>query len=348
MSSFSLLPIRWLCSSGIAAGILLVQSPSVMGQQLDRPEQPLVHYQLPAPSAPDRERLERAASWLVNRIATGPLQRADAADLQSEVISVIAWKDPTLHPQDPGGLAGYLITDTLWAEVALRGLRPTQSEALRRTLETLEAQTNGLQEVLFGPIPQIHHRPAGEDPVHGVSIGRMLLNQQEWVDVRMFPMEHDDGFTRGHPRLFAEHTAYQALYEYWRQQRELAKARLREIFAMEEQRPTDLRVLWDHDRQVLIDDGNFTEWKNFPDANRCSQYPIKLGTVLYAMRLTTLDREFPEAAAMMQSRLWQAQLPDGGVAHRITVNRDGEVLSRSGATGEATALTILARTVQPR
>ena len=85
-----------------------------------------------------------------------------------------------------------------------------------------------------------------------------------------------------------------------------------------------------------------------PETNRCSQYPIKLGVVLYAMHQTGLDREFPEATAAIQSRLWQAQLPDGGIAHRITVNLNGEVLSRSGATGEATAITILARTVQSR
>ena len=67
--------------------------------------------------------------------------------------------------------------------------------------------------------------------------------------------------------------------------------------------------------------------------------------MLYALRCTGLDREFPEATEALDRRLWQAQRPDGGVAHRIVVNSDGEVVMQSGATGEATSLAILAGTV---
>lgn len=335
---------RWFPSFAL----LVLGASSATGQSPPQPVSFRVEFELPASPSGDRVGLESAAGWLERHIVRGHFESVGdggQAGVDRE-LSIIAWKDPTLHPQDAGALAGYLITDTFWAAVALGKLRPESAAALRHTLDVLGGQSNGLHEVLFGPIPRICHRPADKDFVHGVSVGRITRSQSDWVDVRMFNMLEDHAFTQGHPRLFAEHTGYQALFDHWKNQTKQSQERLRNIFDGDVKTSIESPVVWDHERELLIDQGNFSDWLRINETDRCSQYPIKLGVILYAMRCTGLDREFPVATDALQSRLWQSQRPDGGFAHSIVVDAAGKLVSRSGATGEATALAILAKTVQ--
>lgn len=314
----------------------------------------------PAPShrwqLPDdvsqRKRLEQAADWLVQQIHAGTLQNRPEGipmDHPETPIHVIAWHDPTLAPGAPDQLVGYLLTDTLWAGHALAPFHPKQSRALLETLTRLDASGNGLQEVLFQPLDSIRHRVVDADPVHGTSIGQ--LAGPVTIDVRRFHFEDDPSFTRDHPRLFAEHRVYQALFDYRQGNRERGKERLRSFFRASKTATAQQPVVWDAERQLLIDAGNFQQWREQP-STVVGQYPIKLGTLIFALRYTGLASDYPTQMKALERRLWQAQHPPesptaGGLAHFLRVHPDGTIVRGQGATGEATAIGILSEIISP-
>ena len=74
------------------------------------------------------------------------------------------------------------------------------------------------------------------------------------------------------PRLFAEHTGYQALYEHWSNRPQESAQRLRRVFDRKEIASIESPVVWDHDRKLLIDRGNFMDWQRIDETGRCAQY----------------------------------------------------------------------------
>lgn len=291
------------------------------------------------PSHPaDKARVQRASEWLARHIQRGTLSDAH----RSIDVAIIAWKDPTLHADDPRALAGYAITDTLWASYALTLTEPALARELRDSLERLNCLSNGLHEVLWQPLNAIHHKPIDPDIVHGRSLGRMALGDAT-VDVRTFTMADDVDFTRGHPTLFAEHTVYQALHEFRRGHVQAARDRLRAIVDPAV-RSDGLQVRWDHERALLIDYVNEADYQRFiaSDSSSCRQYSFKLAALLYALRFMGLEDEYSLAAKSLQGRLADAQLPTGGVAHFFDVPADNAPIHPApDATGEATALYLL-------
>ena len=60
-----------------------------------------------------------------------------------------------------------------------------------------------------------------------------------------------------------------------------------------------------------------------------------------------LEGELGPALGEMNGRLWSAQAEDGGIAHFVEVQHDGQIPpARRDSTGEATAIAILAETVR--
>lgn len=296
------------------------------------------------PSDPHtRQCVSRASDWLVNHVQRGVLVVKD----KELPVSIIAWKDPTLHADNASLLAGYAITDSLWASYALSLTRPDVARELHDSLERIDCLSNALHEVIWQRMAAIHHKPMDADPVHGRSLGLMSAEKLV-VDVRSFSMAEDREFTLGHPRLFAEHAVYQSLFEYRNGETLHAVARLRRIFqanAADHESP----VKWDAKNGLLVDFVNETEYQKFLSKNveSCRQYSFKLATLLYACRLMGLDNEFPAELSMVHQRLLKAQLSTGGVAHFFDVFAErGTVQPCPDATGEATAMFVLAESVK--
>jgi hypothetical protein len=292
-----------------------------------------------------RVAVAEASEWLLRHVKTGSL----TTDNTEKSISVIAWKDPTLNPELPEQLAGYVITDTLWASYALTLTHPKVAEELRDSLERLNCSGNSLHEVVWQPLEVIAHKPADLDIVHGRSIG-VMSSGKITIDVRSFTMNTDRDFEIGHPSLFAEHSVYQALYEFRLGKKDSAKKRLRAIFRTSNE-DTKPQIHWERTNGLLVD---YVVEKEFNSllagkTKTCRQYSFKLAILLYACRLLGLEREFPEELEEMNQRLQSAQLRNGGVAHYFDVeNSSSEAQACPDATGEATAIFILAQTVLPR
>ncbi len=166
----------------------------------------------------------RASDWLTKHVKTGKLNREG----REYLISVIGWKDPTLNPELPKQLAGYAITDTLWASYVLTLTNTDVAKELHDSLERLDCLGNSLHEVIWQRVESIRHKPVDEDIVHGRSIG-IISSGDETIDIRTFTVTSDRDFEVGHPLLFAEHAAYQTLYEYRLGKVESARSRLRRI-----------------------------------------------------------------------------------------------------------------------
>lgn len=316
--------------------LILVEAPSlIMGQEtLATPE-----------NAGARVAVNNASDWLLRHVQTGRL----TIDNQEETISVIAWKDPTLNPELPERLAGYAITDTLWASFALTLTQPKVAEELHASLVSLDCLGNSLHEVIWRPMETIAHRPVDLDIVHGRSIGIMPSGKYT-IDVRSFTMNADRDFEIGHTSLFAEHAVYQSLYEFRLGKKDSAKERLRAIVRTSNE-GTKQQIHWERTKGLLVD---YVVEKEFNSllagkTKTCRQYSFKLAILLYACRLLGLEREFPEELEGMNQRLQSAQLRNGGVAHYFDVESSSSAVQNcSDATGEATAIFILAQTVLSR
>ncbi|MBL8890948.1 MAG: hypothetical protein JNL67_13285 [Planctomycetaceae bacterium] len=298
-----------------------------------------------------RDAVERAGEWLVRHVQTGSL----VVDGREQAVSVIAWKDPTLSPEIPDCLAGYTITDTLWASYALSLTHPNVAQKLRESLERLGCNSNSLHEVVWQPLASIHHKPTGPDIVHGRSLGIMTLKDHSvgdpkshmvTVDVRNFIMTEDPAFTAGHPMLFAEHAVYQSLFEFRKGQVDSALGRLRRIFRPESSNDPN-HIRWDTKHGVLTDFAGKSEYDNFlsGQTNFCRQYSFKLAVLLYGCRFMGLEQEFPSEMERIHQRLQDAQLESGGLPHFFDIaGETNSTIRRSDATGEATAIFMLAET----
>ncbi len=327
-------------------GVILLIVSTCSRSAVSQPSNLLPQFELPQNGTTIRKSIERCADWLSSHAVRGLLESCEYAD--KATLSVIAWKDPTLLPEQPNVLAGYLITDTLWASVALRELRPQLSRELLSSLEKLNHTSNGLHEVLWSKVDALRHRSADFDRVHGASVGKLYLSCDRWVDLRVFNMQLDAAFTVGHPKLFAEHAAYQALFEFWHGDVDKARDRIRRILKNDPVNATQQTIFWDNNRRVLVDHLNIDEWREMePSRSTCRIFAFKLATVAYAARILNLEQEFLTEIDGIGKRLWECQLYDGGIAHFARIDMEGELVACKDATGEATAVAILCNTVQP-
>jgi hypothetical protein len=278
----------------------------------------------------------------VNHTVRGTLRgRSDLGPL-----TLVAWHDPTLSPNDKNALTAYAITDSLWASRAISLHYPVQSEEIRSSLNKLDCLHNNLHEVLFEPIRAIHHRSADDDFVHGSLIGTFHSGDKA-ITVRSFRMKYDADYAIGHPALFAEHTVYQSLFHYWNGNTELARNQMKAMFASTaNRRPV---VFWDRERGMLVDHVVADEYRRFigKGTSSCRQYTFKLALVAYAVRLMNLDIVADSVLQQIQETTWSAQLESGGLAHFFSRESDGKVIPCPDATAEATAIAILSETVIP-
>jgi hypothetical protein len=300
-----------------------------------------VTYRIPN-DAGTRSRVIRSAEWLKqHRLSI--VRPGDAC-----LLWAIAWKDPTLEPADPKLLAGYAITDTLWAAKALKLFDPEAAREMEQILQCLGWSSNLLHDVLFHPLDKILHRSADEDIVHGFSLGRFPTVDGHTVDLRVFRQKWDARYDVGHPLFFAEHAVYRALYDFW--QGRTAEARRRLLGVVEENRTstTPDPVFWDPQARILVDFVNHQDWLAFHNGQRpvCRHYTFKLGVFLYAVRLLGLEEEIGPPMAGMKERLWSAQTESGGLAHFVDVRSDGPSTTGRRATSEASAIAILAEVVE--
>jgi len=327
-------PASWRAFRPLAfLGLLAVASAG-----LAQEKSVAVGFRLPD-DAEARGRATRAADWLRRHIET--IERPGGA----EPLRVVAWPDPTLAPDSPGRLAGYLITDTLWAAEALKPFDPEASAGLSRTLDVLGWTGNGLQEVLFRPVARMRHRSDDADPVHGRSLGVFPIEGGRTVDVRVMAQREDPAFEAGHPALFAEHAVYQALHDFWEGRGPEARRRVAGIVRRD---APDDPIFWDADLGVLVDRASREDWRRLRDGERptCRVASFKLGVLVYAIRLMGMEAEVGDPLGAIRRRLATAQREDGGYAHFVEVGGDGAAtLARSGPTGEATAAAILSETV---
>ena len=292
-----------------------------------------------------------ASNWLTKHVRNGKLNREGHEDS----VSVIAWKDPTLNPELPKQLAGYAITDTLWASYALTLTNPEVAKELHDSLERLDCLGNSLHEVIWQRIESIRHKPIDPDIVHGKSIG-IISSGDETIDIRTFTLSVDRDFEIGHPLLFAEHAAYQSLYEYRLGKEESARERLRKIFqrkqgAANDEISAEQHIRWDQNRGLLIDYVTESEYAKVlrGDSLSCRQYTFKLALLVYACERLGLKREFPKELELMHEQLSTSQLPSGGVSHFYDVDSSKKRITPGpDATGEATAIFMLAKTVVSR
>jgi hypothetical protein len=298
----------------------------------------------PIPDDPTSKcRVAHAAWWLMRHAVS--ITRPGA----EEAIRVIAWKDPTLAPENPKLLAGYVITDTFWAAKALKPFDVGLSREMERSIRHLGWYGNGLHDVLFHPVERMLHRSADEDFVHGHSLGCFPIDGGRSVDLRVFRQKFDADYEIGHPILFAEHAVFQAIFDFWKGRK--AEARRRVLGVFKDDRSTDPndRIFWDRNAGILVDYVTRNEWLLFQEgkAPTCRHFSFKLGVLLYAIRIMGLEQEIGPFLAEMKGRLWSAQADDGGVAHYVDVQHDGQIPpARRGSTGEATAIAILAETAQ--
>jgi len=328
----------------LAATVCLLMVPNLKAQAQPAVETSadLVTFRLP--EDPDsKKRVTLAADWL-KKHTVSVSQPGSMAGLQ-----VIAWKDPTLAPEDPKLLAGYVITDTLWASKALKPLDARVADDLERSIRRLGWMGNGLHDVLFHPVRRPLHRSADEDIVHGHSLGRFEIGGGNRVDVRVFRQTYDADYEIGDPHLFAEHAVYQSLFAFWLGRKPEARRRIQGIVNDDRGTEKNDQIFWDSKAGILVDYANREEWDRFQarKAPICRNFSFKLGVLLYAIQLMGLEEEVGPALEEMQSRLWSAQAEDGGIAHFVEVQHDKQLLNaRRDSTGESTAIAILSKTVK--
>jgi hypothetical protein len=329
-------------AGALALWTLVPPAGSISAQEKPDAWQDSVAYHLPEDPA-TKDRVTRAAQWLKRHAVT------IARPGEEWPIRVIAWKDPTLAPDEPKLLAGYVITDTLWGAKALKPFDPEAAGEIERGLRRLGWYGNGLHDVLFHPIDRMLHRSADEDFVHGHSLGRFPIEGGRSVDLRVFRQKWDADYDVGHPILFAEHAAYQGISDFWKGRKEEARRRVLGIVTDDRSTDPNDQIFWDRHARVLVDYVTRKDWLRFQkgDGPTCRHYSFKLGVLLYAIRLLGIEGEIGPRLEEMRRRLWSAQTEDGGVAHFIDVRHDGGVTpGQRDSTGEATAIAILTETVR--
>lgn len=291
----------------------------------------------------EKDQIRRAAGWLEQHLATIRISRL------GRDVRVIAWKDPSLHPLDPGRLAGYLITDTLWSAYALRLSDPGVGDQIIEDLCAMGWHGNGLHELLFRGRPLALHKPAARDWMHGEELGDYPVGEGRQVDLRVFRQEWDSDFAKGHPSLFLEHAVLEALNDHWNGRSEQARSRIRECLRSRDPRADGAWIFWDARRLALIDRANLDAWTAVREGKQASleTWPFKMALLLYAIRLTGLEDSCPEACRGLRQRLQESQHPDGGVCHSLLISKNGDAVPGVFRSGEATAALVLALSVMP-
>ena len=306
-----------------------------------------VCFQKVSPQSEYRDNVEKAVDWLKRHSWDLHLAADDST------VSVIAWYDPTLHPGcDPCAdenshecaFAAYLVTDTLWAYKALAPYHPELAENLRGALMVLRRYGNGLHEVLFHPIKGglLGHLP--KLGVHGTHIGRCSTGGRE-LELRtleILPSSVD-------PIYSCETQVYEALQAFWDGREEEGRERMREVYHSS---PYDY-CYWDTVNKVFIDEATQYVAKYVldcdPEDSCFANATFKLGVFLYAVRVMGMEAEFAGELPFIEERLWEAQHQDGdmagGMAHIVLYRAGEDPQPLCGATGEATAIAVLAHTV---
>lgn len=286
-----------------------------------------------------------ASEWLMRHVRKGRLVIRGS----ERTVSLIAWKDPTLEPDLTDRLAGYAITDTLWSSYALSLTDLKIAQELTDSLKTLNCLSNSLHEVIWQPVKTLSHKPVDADMVHGRSLG-IMSSGEVTVDVRSFTMQADPDFAVGHPMLFAEHAVYQALHDFRSGDPELSKNRIRKIFKPD-LGDSEAHIHWDAQRGLLLDYVIKSDYQKLlaGETNICRQYSFKLAVLLYAARLLGMESEFQTELGEIDQTLLSVQLPSGGMPHFFDLDAaSGASKACPDATGEATAIFILAESVVPK
>ena len=257
---------------------------------------------------------------------------------------------PDACAEDPKLLAGYVITDTLWAAKALALFDRRASEEMEASIEHIGWHGNGLHDVLFHPIDRLRHRPDDPDIMHGHSLGHFPAGDGLVVDLRVPRQRWDPGFSLGHPTLFAEHAVYAALNDFWHGRTAPARRKILDVIA--DRRKSDSKdcTFWDDKAGILVDYVNQADWLALGEGKRdvCRHFTFKLGVLLYAIRVMGLEPEIGARVQSMKRRLWSAQTNSGGVAHFVDVRASGEGTAGREPTGEASAIAIIAEVVEAK
>jgi hypothetical protein len=305
-------------------------------------------------AGPHASRVARAVSWLQANTTT---VRMPAGDLP-----LVVWDDPTLDPPT----VGYLITDTLWAAKALQPYDPDLSDSMQQALIAAGWYGNGLNETLFHGVDAIAHRAASSDWVHGTLLDRCSAvgTPSKAVSLHVPEMTPDPAWTTGNSAQFVDSAIYTTLDAFWHGEVEAARARLREMLSDGRAAAGSDSMFWDLERWVMVDQASRCDYDSnvgtcspqCPSCGQCqgvfcNQYnaAFKLGLLLYAGRVTGVAAEprFARTFEQIEYRLWESQLADGGLAHVTIYGPDTTALLTSGATGEATAIAVLAESVVP-
>lgn len=299
--------------------------------------------------------VSRAIDWLR---ATTTHVRTPTGDLP-----LLVWDDPTLQPHPT---VGYMITDTLWAAKALAPYDPELSDAMQWALVSAGWYGNGLHDALFHAVDALAHRPASSDVIHGTLLERCGVAGQpgrEAHTAQLYVPEvsADPAWTDGNSAQFIDSAVYTALNDYWRGEVERAKGRIRALITDHRGSGGDT-MFWDNERWILVDQASRCDYDAVVGvcSAACSNCQIcrgegcrlynasyKLGLVLYAAQVMGLreERALVRPLADIESRLWQGQHEDGGLAHLIFYAANASLADRSGPTGEATAIAVLAHSV---
>lgn len=269
---------------------------------------------------------QNALNWLVLHIANLSLPQGNG--------NLVAWNDATLG----NARVAYLLTDNLWAQHALM---PYDSLGLWSTIRSSLSRNgfygNGLHDALFHDVGATAHQPLDTDPVHGRLLGTCGASDGIDTQVRVPTMGVSASWTNGQTSQFIDSAVYEAMDQLWSGQRAAARDRMLALVA---RNGADDRMFWDSSRRMLVDVANRADY----DRGVFTAASFKLGLVLYALRALGLSIA---AVPDMQRRLGEAQLANGGVAHGVTYDSSNRVRTRSGATGEATSIAILAHTINP-
>lgn len=278
-------------------------------------------------------------------------------------LPVIVWDDPTLqsHPT-----VGYLSTDTLWAAKALEPYDPELSEDMQRGLIAAGWYGNGLHDALFHGIRELAHKPASSDVVHGTWLEGCAFSSpavhvsRSTAQLYVPELSVDPAWTFGNSSQFIDSAVYSALNDYWHGEVERARARIRALITDHRGSGWDT-MFWDNERWILVDQASRCDYDSVvgscsnacPDCQPCQgdgcflyNASYKLGLVLYAAKIMGLS-DLP-ALADIEYRLWESQHDDGGLAHVSFYAPDATLARKTGSTGEATAIAVLASSVVQR
>jgi len=300
------------------------------------------------------DEVSRAVDWLR---ATTSTVRMPGGDLP-----LVVWDDPTLQPHPT---VGYLMTDTLWAAKALEPYDPELSESMQRALVLAGRYGNGLHDTLFHGVNGLAHQPASSDVVHGTLLAQCALaDDASRATVQLYAPEVsvDPAWTDGNSAQFIDSAVYTALNDHWHGETERAQARVRSLIIDQRGSGGDT-MFWDNERWVLVDQASRCDYDatvgacsaacpscNVCGGDSCFLYnaSYKLGLVLYAAQILSLheDPTLTAALTQMEYRLWEGQHDDGGLAHLTYYWPNAALAAKSGSTGEATAVAVLAHSVQ--